>query len=176
MTADDLRRIEAALQIQLPEAYRRRMLSYPVPAAAGNSDLGVWDDAERLIQFNLELRQGAPGGVKPWPSHFFALGHAGDGCPHALDLRDGDAVWWVDHGHLDNPGSQREADSFAPWADEYFSTLRDEMAGEGVDPDGSPAQRAAAEAKGARDTAISCLVAGALISAVAILLIWLVRR
>lgn len=39
-------------------SYRSRMTRFPVPAAAGNSDLGVWDDADRLIEFNLELRRG----------------------------------------------------------------------------------------------------------------------
>src|SRR5574341_1138760 len=128
MTPDALARIEQALQIQLPQSYRTRMLAFPVPAAAGNTDLAVWDSADRLIEFNRELRAGAPGGVKPWPPHFFAIGHPGDGCPIALDLREGDAVWWIDHCHLGNPGSHREAASFTSWADDYFATLRQEMA------------------------------------------------
>jgi hypothetical protein len=176
VTSEDIQRIETALGIQLPESYRSRMTSFPIAAAAGNSDLGVWDDADRLIEWNLELRRGAPGGVKPWPARFFAIGHAGDGCPHALDLSAGDAVWWVDHSHLDDPGSCRQSDSFASWADDYFATLREEMAGEGVDPDASPASRAAAEAKGARQSAVACLVAVALVAAVVALVMWLVRR
>jgi hypothetical protein len=176
VTSEDLRRIEAALSIQLPESYRSRMTSFPVPAAAGNSDLGVWDSVDRLIEFNVELRRGAPGGVKPWPPHFYAIGHAGDGCPHALDLRAGDAVWWVDHCHLDNPGSCKQVESFASWADGYFATLREEMAGEGVDPDASPARRATAEAKGARESALSCLVVAAIVGTVVLLVMWLVRR
>ncbi len=176
MTNQDIQRIETALGIQLPESYRSRMTSFPIAAAAGNRDLGVWDDAFRLIEFNLELRRGAPGGVKPWPAHFFAIGHAGDGCPHALDLSAGDAVWWVDHCHLDNAGSCKQSDSFVSWADDYFATLRDEMAGEGVDPDASPALRAAAEANGARQGAVACLVAVALVAAVVALVTWLVRR
>jgi hypothetical protein len=152
------------------------MASFPVPAAAGNMDLGVWDSADRLIEFNLELRHGAPGGVKPWPGRFFAIGHAGDGCPHALDLEAGDSVWWVDRCHLDNPSSQKESDSFSPWADDYFATLRTEMAGEEVDPDGTPGQRAASEAKGARHGALSCLIAAALVGAVVSALIWFLRR
>src|SRR5262245_22660114 len=107
MTAEDMRRIEDALGIRLPESYRTYLVPFPVPAARGNVDLGVWDEPERLIEYNLQLRAGR--GVKPWPPHFFAIGHAGDGCPTALDLRDGgDAVWWIDHGHLDNPGSYKE--------------------------------------------------------------------
>ena len=169
-------RIEEALGIQLPQSYRDRMTRFPVPAAAGNIDLGVWDNSDRLIEYNLELRRGAPGGVKPWPPYFFAIGHAGDGCPHALNLRAGDAVWWVDHCHLDNPGSQQEAESFSAWADDYFATLREEMAGEGVDPESSPAVRAAAEVKETRRSAVGCLLATAIIGAVVILVMWLVRR
>ena len=176
MTADDLQRIEELLSIRLPQSYRSRMAPFPIPAAAGNADLGVWDSADRLIEFNLELRRGAPGGVKPWPVHFFAIGHAGDGCPRALDLSAGDAVWWVDHCHLDSPSSQREADSFSLWADDYFATLRQEMAGEEVDPDGTPEQRAAAEAKGAREGTLGCLIAVVIVGAVVLALIWFLRR
>ena len=176
MTADDFRRIEEALAIRLPASYRSRLAPYPIPAAAGNTDLGVWDGADRLIQFNLELRRGAPGGVKPWPAHFFAIGHPGDGCPYALDLRAGDAVWWVDHSHLDNPSSQKEADSFSVWADDYFATLRREMAGEEVDPDGSPDQRAAAEAKSARLGAVGCLIVAALAGTAVTALVWFLKR
>ena len=176
MTSEGLRRIEEALSIQLPESYRARMRRFPVPAAMGNSDLGVWDSVDRLIEFNLELRRGAPGGVKPWPSHFYAIGHAGDGCPHALDLRAGDAVWWVDHCHLDNPGSHKEAESFSSWADNYFVTLREEMAGEGVDADASPARRGAAEAKGAWQSEIGCLLVAAIVGALVLIIMWLVRR
>ncbi|MET0556854.1 MAG: hypothetical protein ABW221_27685 [Vicinamibacteria bacterium] len=67
MTADDLRRIEGALAIRLPESYRTRMLAFPIPAAAGNSDLSVWDDADRVIALNQELRRGRHRGVRPWP-------------------------------------------------------------------------------------------------------------
>jgi hypothetical protein len=176
VTREGLRLIEEALGIRLPESYRARMAALPVPAAAGNSDLGVWDDVDRLIAFNLELRRGAPGGVKPWPPHFFAIGHAGDGCPYALDLSQGDAVWWVDHCHLDNAGSCREAESFSQWADEYFGTLREEMAGEGVDPDASPARRAAAEAKSARAGAYGCAMVAALVGAAVAVVLWLARR
>ena len=152
------------------------MVPFPVPAASGNTDLGVWDSADRLIEFNLELRRGAPGGVKPWPIRFFAIGHRGDGCPHALDLAAGDALWWVDHCHLDNPSSQKEADSFSLWADDYFATLREEMTGEEVDPEGSPEQRAAAEAKGARESTLGCLAVAAIVGVAILALRWFFGR
>jgi hypothetical protein len=84
-------------------------------------------------------------------------------------------VWWVDRGHLDNPVSQREAASFSEWADQYFATLRQEMAGEEVDPDGSPAARAVVEAKNARSMSVSCLVALLLLGGVTVAVVWLVR-
>jgi SMI1/KNR4 family protein SUKH-1 len=175
MTADDLQRIEDALGIRLPDSYRSRMQGYPIPAAAGNTDLEVWDHADRLIELNRELRGGLPGGVAPWPPRFFALGRGGDGCSYALDLDATDAVWWVDRGHLDNPVSQREAASFSAWADEYFETLRQEMAGEEVDPDGTPTERARVESKNARSMSVSCLVALVLLAGMAAAVAWLVR-
>jgi hypothetical protein len=175
MTGDDLRRIEDALGIRLPDSYRQQMRAFPIPAAAGNTDLEVWDHADRLIALNREYRAGMPGGVAPWPPRFFALGRGGDGCSYALDLEAGDAVWWVDRGHLDNPVSQREAASFAEWAGGYFATLRDEMAGEEVDPDGSPAERAGVEAGNARSMGASCLVALVVLGGVIAAAVWLVR-
>lgn len=180
MKAEDIRRIEQELHITLPESYRARMVPYPIRAAEGNADLGVWDDADRLIAFNQELRRGAPGGVIPWASHFFAIGHAGDGCPYALDLRfGGDAVWWIERCHLDNPSSQKEADSFATWSDKYFTTLRKEMAGELVDPDASPEQRAVVERRNSWWNALAgtvgCLLAVVVIGALMVGIRFLLR-
>jgi hypothetical protein len=175
VTAEDIARIERALEITLRESYRAALVPLPIPAAAGNSELGLWDDADRLIEYNRELRRGAPGGVKPWPPHFFALGHAGDGSPYALDLSQGDAVWWVDRTHLDNPASGKEADAFGPWAAEYFKVLREEMAGDGIDPDGTPQARAAEEAKGAWQSALGCLLLAVALVGVLALVKWLLR-
>jgi len=174
MTDEDIRRLQETLGITLPASYRTRMAAFPVPAAAGNTDLGVWDSADRLLQ--CRARRGAPGGVKPWPARFFAIGHAGDGCPHALDLEAGDAVWWIDHCHLDNPGSHKETDSFSARADDYFAMLREEMTGEGVDPNGTPAERAAKEAKGARESAAGCVLAAVVVAAIVFGILWFLRR
>jgi hypothetical protein len=175
MTADDIARIESVLDIRLPESYRAAVVPYPVPATAGTTDFGLWDDAERLIALNQELRRGAPGGVKPWPAHFFALGHGGDGCPYALDLSHGDAVWWVDHSHLDNPATSKEADTFGPWAAAYFKALREDLAGDGIDPDGTPQARAAEEARGAWQSALGCLLAAVVLMGLLAAVKWLVR-
>ena len=174
MTSEDLDRIESALGITLPASYRRRVSPFPIPAAADNTDLGLWDDADRLIAYNRELRRGAPGGVPPWPSHFFAIGDPGDGSPFALDLRD-ESVWWVDHSGLDNAGTSREVESFDAWATEYITTLRSEMARDLVDPDGTPAARAKEERKSAIGGTIGCVLGLVLFLAVLFLLRTLVR-
>jgi hypothetical protein len=76
--------------------------------------------------------------------------------------------------HLDNPASQKESDSFSEWADDYFAT-REEMSGEGVDPDSTPEQRAVVEAKGARGNALPCLVIIAVAALLGVGLFWLLR-
>jgi hypothetical protein len=167
MTPDDLDRIEQALGITLPASYRRAVDPFPVRACAGNAELAVWDAALPLIAYNLELRGGAPGGVTPWPSHFFALGQPGDGTPHALDLREEGVLWWVDRSHLDSPTSYRMTETFEAWVEQYFKDLREDLAGEGVDPDGTPEQRAAVEADLSRaDTRFSlgCLAIALLLA------------
>ncbi len=175
MTPDDLDQLERELEITLPASYRRALVPFPVAAAAGNSDLAVWDDPKKLTELNRELRQGAAGRVKPWPAHLFAVGHPGDGCPYAIDVRGGDEVWWVDHCHLENPGTTRERLPFAAWAADYFRVLRDEMVGEEVDPDGTPGQRAAVESKQSRLQALSCLMVALVVGLVASVAMWMLR-
>lgn len=166
MTERDLSRIEAELHLTLPPSYRAAMLRFPVQAFVGNVDTDLWDDAEALIRFNKELRTGAPGGVQPWPSHMFALGHRGDGCPAAIDLREADApVWWVDRGHLDSSGSGKTHGSFTAWFETYTRDLRDDSLADGVDPEGSPADRGRAEAANARGGCVALIVVVLVLSA-----------
>lgn len=170
MTPDDLDRIEQALGITLPAAYRRAVDPFPIRACASNAEFAVWDAAGPLIAYNLELRGGAPGGVKPWPSHFFALGNPGDGTPHALDLREEGVLWWVDRCHLDSPTTYRMPETFEAWVERYFKELREELAGEGVDPDGTPEERAGVEARRGRENTrftLGCLAAAVLIGGAA---------
>ncbi len=139
MTEPDLQLIEKELRIELPLSYRERMLNFPLRACSGNSDTELWDDPAEIVKFNRELRAGAPGGVEPWPVHMFATGHGGDGCPVAIDLRRPEApVWWVDHCHLTNKGSGQTHATFTSWVDEYLAGLRQDLEGDGIDPDGTP--------------------------------------
>ena len=165
VSPEDVGRIAEALGVALPESYRRAVVPYPVRAGAGNRDLGIWDDADFVIARNAALRRGAGG--QPWPAHMLAIGDTGDGCLNALDLRAGDAVWWVDHGHLDAEGTYVAAEALAPWAAEYFASLRADWAGDLIDPDGTPAERARAESKHAKDSAVGCVVAAMAVAAVA---------
>ncbi len=146
MTEDDLRAIERSLSIELPSAYRAAMLSFPVPAFALSSDTELWDDASAVVTFNQELRNGQSG--DPWPAHMFALGHAGDGSPSAIDLNSPDAaVWWVDRCGLSNDESYESHASFDVWLTEYVEHTRHDAEANCIDPDGTPAEREAVEAE-----------------------------
>ena len=151
MKAEDVSRIEASLNIAFPTAYRRLLESYPLPAFAGNSDSAFWDDADRLIELNRELRGGAKF-VKPWPVHFYALGRDDGGCSQAIDLRNGD-LWWMDRGHVDAPSSYRHEESLAEWAKTYFDDLAADLTGEGGDPSSTPEERSEVEGHNARASA-----------------------
>jgi len=171
MTGSDASRIESSLQVALPEPYRDLLTSFPVPAYAGNSDTAFWDDADRLIELNRELRGGASG-VRAWPAHMFALGRDAGGCSQAIDLRSGE-LWWADRGHLDAPGSYKHRESLKEWATEYFDDLRTDLTGEGGDPSGTPGQREAVEERNARASArFSLTLLIAVLAAVAALVAW----
>ena len=165
MTEADLRRIQTELGIELPESYRETMLTFAIPACAGNDDTELWDDPDALIARNQEYRQGAPGGVKPWPVHLFFVGDGGSGCAHAIDLRSPDAaVWWVDHGHLDLESSGEIEPSFSDWADAYLRDLRDDLEGDGIEPDHTPDDRERVETRNARESVVALVVVIAVVT------------
>ena len=159
MTEKDLDTLESELEISLPAEYRNTMLAFPVPACAGNDDSYLWDNVEKLIAENQELRTGGGLGGPPWPKHFFCLGRAGGGDCYAIDLRDPRApVWWVDHSRLDLESSCQETDSFSDWVDKFVRDLRSDLHGDGMDPDGLPEERAKVEARNAKEGCIPCLL------------------
>ena len=167
MIADDVARIEQALQIELPTAYRAILVNFPLPAYAGNADTDIWDDADRLIQYNQELRTGSRF-VKPWPVHFYAIGRDAGGSSQALDLGTGD-LWWADHTHLDGPGSCKHGESFEQWAATYVDGLRDDLVGEGGDPSANAEERLAMEGRNARGSARQLGLAVVLLGLLALL-------
>ena len=139
MTEDDLGRIEQALGVTLPKAYRSRMLAFPIPALAGNSEDELWDDAAEIIRLNQELRKGNSVS-KPWPPHMLALGRDGSGCQIAIDLRNPEGpVWWVDRTHLDQSGPWEKP--FEAWFEEWVVETKEGLEDDGIDPMGSPQAR-----------------------------------
>jgi hypothetical protein len=141
LTEVELARIEAALGVVLPVVYRKLVVPFPVPAYVGNAETELWDDADRLVELNRELRDGVVF-VHPWPVHMFSMGRDGSGCASAIDLRNpGCPVWWADRCHLDAVGSGQVAQSLEEWAGQYLADLRADLEADCIDPYGSPEAR-----------------------------------
>jgi hypothetical protein len=98
MTLDQLRMIEAALSITLPDAYKHAMAAYPWPEFQGSTEASLWDDPAPVIEQTLEHRSGF-GGAPPWPLEFVIIGDEDDACPYALDCATGRIIQ-TDHGNL----------------------------------------------------------------------------
>jgi hypothetical protein len=98
MSEDEFSRIEQTLAIRLPDVYRHRLSSFPIPQNAGNSDTQVWDDAEKLLALNQRLRTEVEG----WTPWLFVIGQAeGDSCGYAIDTRNPECpVWWLEQMRL----------------------------------------------------------------------------
>jgi hypothetical protein len=133
MTDDDIALIGRELKIALPESYVRALVPFRVPALAGNTDSQLWDDARALIDLNRELRAGSR--FRPaWPHHLFAVGEL-----IALDTRDpAGPVWWLDHGMIDHEASYLSHARFEDWVDDFYRDLREDLEGDGHDPDRPP--------------------------------------
>lgn len=174
MNDEDLSRIETALGIQLPAAYKHRMRSYPIPILAGNKDRELWDDADALIELNQELRKGGSGGVNPWPAHLFSLGTDHGGCTMAMDLSTPEPlVWWVDRCHLtDEAGSEKER--FDDWIIEFVRDTSSDLTDEGLDPTASAELLAAQEKTSVWQDMTSCLGCLVTLSIALTALAWLV--
>jgi hypothetical protein len=171
MNHEDVARIESSLDIELPDDYRRLLVAFPLPAYAGNVDTAFWDDADRLIQYNRELRKGGAG-IKPWPVHFYALGRDEGGCAQAIDLRNGE-LWWMDHCHVEAAGSYRHEEPLKEWAAAYFEDLAADLEGEGGEPSGTPERRGEIEERNARASArFSAALLVILLLVVAAALVW----
>jgi len=85
MTPDQLSRVEQALNVRLPAAYRYTLLAYPF---AGDRDTaGMWllNDPDAVVKLNEASRR-TKTDRRPWPSHLLAIGHDGGECTFLLDL------------------------------------------------------------------------------------------
>ena len=110
MTTDDLAKIEAALGVALPAAYRAAMLAYPLDRGDGNSQIALPDNARAVMAFNGFLREQFAG---EWRPGYFAIGNSACGDPYFLDLDTGlAAVWSWDH---ESHEVAQETEDFAGW-------------------------------------------------------------
>lgn len=98
MTLDQLRSIESALAITLPDAYRSTMAAYPWQAFHGSAEASLWDDPEPIIDQTRAYRSGF-GGAPPWPTEFVVIGDEDDACPYAINCTTGRIIQ-TDHGNL----------------------------------------------------------------------------
>jgi hypothetical protein len=175
VTESDLARIESALGIELPVAYRKLVAPFPIPAYAGNTDTELWDNASGLIELNRELRAGYAS-VQPWPAHMYAMGRDDGGSATAIDLQNASSpVWWADRCHLNGVGSCQVSKSFEEWSTQYLADLRSDLEGNAIDPDGpADARNRAAEESARAGCHLILFVAGA--AALIVLVVWLALK
>jgi hypothetical protein len=76
MHAHDLHRIEQALGLSLPAAYRAAMLDYPFPPTHEAAQLWMPDDAATVQEMNRPIPDRRLAG-KPWPSYLVFIGSDG---------------------------------------------------------------------------------------------------
>ena len=136
MTDADIKLIEQELGIALPESYRRAVVPFRIRALSGNTDYQLWDDAQRLVELNRKLRVGSR--TRPaWMPHLFAVGDPHSDEMIAMDIRSMDApVWWLDHGLVDSQATYQSHSKFADWVEEFYSEIRSDLEGDGINPDG----------------------------------------
>jgi len=90
MTLEDIARIEAELELQLPGDYRALMLAYPFPPDSFTAEFVMPNDASRLIGINRERgTQALPpynGAGKVPSSSYFEIGGDGGEESYLIDL------------------------------------------------------------------------------------------
>jgi hypothetical protein len=135
VSADELRQIEEALGVTLPEAYKRLLDPFPVPRLRGTAFTDLWDDPGELIAANRQLRRW-DGEHAPWPPRWFFVGEGMAGVGYAIDLREPAApVCRVE------PGARRPVGGgqpFEEWLPEYVARARADLERDGLDPDQEP--------------------------------------
>ncbi len=140
MTDEDIDFIESELNLKLPDSYRSALVPYRIPARYGNTDELLWDDAQALVRLNREKRQGSRWSP-PWPPYMYSVGDPHGDEMIAIDTRDPDGpVWWLDHVNVDHDASYKTSERFADWVEEFYQDLRDDLSGDGYDPDAPPAK------------------------------------
>ena len=112
MHATDLQRIEQALGLALPAAYRAAMLAYPFPPTHEAAELWMPDDAALVIEMNRPGAERRLAGT-PWPSHLVVIGSDGGEEDFVVDVREAAAPVLA---HERESGEVRAlAPDFAAW-------------------------------------------------------------
>ena len=138
MTHEDIMKIEASLEIKLPDSYKSIMIDFPVPAYANNTETALWDNADALIGLNLRLRNREKY-REPWPHNFFALGEIKSSID-AVDLNDDDdlKVYWFEGQHVDLDGLSLSLDD---WLIVELDNLKAKLKSQSISPYCSPKKR-----------------------------------
>ena len=155
MSPDDFEKIESALSVQLPAAYKQLLAPFPVRYFTGNADTDVWDDASALIERNLELRSE---GSRPWPKHWLFIGDPQSGCANAINLHDPAApVSWVDQCDLSTVEGEL-GEPFELWLSRWQAEIRADLIADEIDPEGEPARAAEGWPEWVRMLVLYCLI------------------
>src|SRR5687767_3103523 len=86
MDAHHLHRIESALGMSLPAAYRAAMLDYPFPPTHDAAQLWMPDDAAIVMEINVRPSERRLAG-KPWPTYLVLIGSDGGEEDFVLDVQ-----------------------------------------------------------------------------------------
>jgi hypothetical protein len=110
VTAEDLIRIEAELQVQLPADYRGVMLSYPPflldayynsPVGGRASDALLFADPQRVIDYNRRWRDDdfllGEDDTEPRPDRYLIIGEDCGGNCWCVKIGSDPTVWFFDH-------------------------------------------------------------------------------
>ena len=122
MTAADISKIELHLGVTLPSKYIDVLLNYPFEADAGKFEWSIGDDAESIIRWTSDYRNGFAGNP-PWPHELICIGTEGDGCPISLNLQSM-KVLKIDRGNPEREPLE-EHDSFEGYLSECLEDYAD---------------------------------------------------
>ena len=105
MKFEEVERIEAALGLRLPDAYKSVALNHPCPESEDISWHGLYRDAERVMEVNAEHRANGWFGID-WPDDYFVIGDTGCGDSYFIVVGESDKVYLADHEGGPHPTTQ----------------------------------------------------------------------
>ncbi len=136
MTNAELDRIESALDLKLPAFYRQYMLDYPlwlVDKQPEWSDVVMGEfanDADRIIEFNQEVREAGPGEFfddRTWPLHYFVIGSECEQNWYFLDLASGTETVYLFHHEMGEVSPAAESlDKFPDALLDWWANVEDD--------------------------------------------------